>query len=457
MKTLQIGKNTESDKSTELDLRALVNGRTFISAMTEAGKSWTVRKICEEIFGQVGIIILDPEGEYASLREHYPFLIIGKDIPLEVDSAEFLAEQILKENISVICDFSTTDIIDQQQFTSRFINKFMELETEQKKAYILVVEEGDEFAPEKGTFKADSLRSIINVAKKGRKRGIGLILATQRPAFVSKFVLSQCQNKIIGHTEWTGDLKVIKDFLQIEEETIKKISKLSSGEFFFSGGFIEKDEFSKVGAVKTIHSGETPDIIPPTTKQIKSVIEKISLSLPKIIEEKIKPAIPDTKAIEEKLKPQIEKQYRGHISELEREIKGLKAQETSETEIQRRIDEATDKHLGRTQEQEIEINKLRKFVASIVAKGNQFLGEEGKEIVKELSPSIETDYELWLDKFKGGKKTVLELMIKHRKLTKSQIVIMSGLKKTNLNNNILWPLKSAGLIKCDGDIIQLIK
>ncbi len=456
MDTIKIGKNIENEITTKLNFKKLVNGRTFVSSMTDGGKSWTIRKICEEIFGKVGIIILDPEGEYTSLREKFPFLIVGKDIPLEVDSAEFLAEQTLKEDISVIFDFSTTDIIDQQEFTSKFINKFMDLETKLKKAYVVVVEEADEFAPEKGTFKSDSLRSIINIAKKGRKRGIGLIVATQRPAFVSKFVISQCQNKIVGHTEWTGDLKVIKDFLQIEENTITKISKLNQGEFLFSGGFIDKDEFAKVGNVITTHTGETPDITPPTTQQLKSFIEKLSASLPAIIEEKIKPSIPDTKEIENKIKLKIEKEYIEKTMKLEREIKGLKAQQIPEEEIQKKIEESTDEYRGKFQEQESEITKLRKFIASLVAKGNQFLGEEGQQMIKEESPSVSVSYDVWINKFSGGKKKVLELIIKYGKLTRSQLTIMSGLKKSNIAKNILPALKSAGLIDYDSEKLELI-
>lgn len=457
MDKIKIGENTNTKESTKIDFKKLVNGRTFVSSMTDGGKSWTIRKICEDIFGKVGLIILDPEGEYVTLREQYPFLIVGKDIPLEIDSAEFLAEQVLKENISVIMDFSTTDILDQQEFTSKFIDKFMNLQTKLKKAYVIVVEEADEFAPEKGTFKSDSLRSIINVSKKGRKRGIGLIVATQRPAFVSKFVISQCQNKIIGHTEWTGDLKVIKDFLRIEEETITKISKLNQGEFFFSGGFIDNDEFAKVGTVKTTHSGETPDIIPPTTKQLQLVIQKLSASLPRVIEEKIKPLIPDTKAIEEKIKLKIEKESKGKVLELEREIKGLQAQQVSEEEIQKRVDESTDEYRGKFQEQESEIGKLRKFVASIVAKGNQFLGEEGQQLIQEESPSVSTDYDMWLGKLSGGTKQVLELLIKHKKLTRSQLIIMTGMKKISIISNVLPKLKSAGLITYDSDNVELIE
>jgi len=108
--------------------KILITERTFICSMTRYGKSYAMRKIAEECFGKVGLIIIDPEGEYSSLRENYPFLIVGKDIPLNSDTADFIAEQVLKENLSVIIDSSTSDTIDEQEFVKRFIDKFMDLE-----------------------------------------------------------------------------------------------------------------------------------------------------------------------------------------------------------------------------------------------------------------------------------------------------------------------------------------
>ena len=66
---IKLGKILDTNKNLELDLKKLVNGRTFVSAMTDGGKSYTIRKIVEEVFGKTGIIILDPDGEYSSLRE----------------------------------------------------------------------------------------------------------------------------------------------------------------------------------------------------------------------------------------------------------------------------------------------------------------------------------------------------------------------------------------------------
>lgn len=98
--SFQVGKTLSTQEPFCLDIPSIVTGRTFIASITRFGKSWTSRKICEECFGHAGMIIVDPEGEYVSLRERYPFLIIGKDIPLQLETAEFMADKILEANIS---------------------------------------------------------------------------------------------------------------------------------------------------------------------------------------------------------------------------------------------------------------------------------------------------------------------------------------------------------------------
>ncbi len=464
---MKLAKNLEN-QDVEIDEKRLITERTFICSMTRYGKSYCIRKIAEESFGKVGIIIIDPEGEYASLRENFPFLIIGKDIPLNPDTAEFIAETVLKENLSIIIDSSTADTIDEQEFVKRFIDKFMDLELTKKKSYLFMIEEADEFAPEKGVYKSSSLRSVINLAKKGAKRGLGLILASQRPAMISKFVLSQCANQIIGHTEWSGDRKVLQQYLRIEQETINKIPEFKAGEFYFKGNFIEKPQILKINPVKTTHLGGTPTLSPPTTKELKDIISKLSESLPKIVEEKLKPSIPDTKIMEKKIREKIEKEFKSKLDKLNTQLtisqKQEIPQENIENIINERVEKETDEYKGKFQEQEVKINTLQKFVNSIISKGKQILGEreleiEGLESSDDeilLVSSSNISYDVWLNKFQGANKKVLELMIKYKKLTKSQLVIMSGYKKSNLTNNVFPHLKRAGLIQYDAEKVVLI-
>lgn len=465
MEKIKLAKNLQN-QDVEIDEKRLITERTFICSMTRYGKSYCLRKIVEEIFGKVGIIIIDPEGEYASLREKFPFLIVGKDIPLNPDTAEFIAETTLKENLSIIIDSSSADTIDEQEFVRRFIDRFMDLELTKKKSYLFVIEEADEFAPEKGVYKSGSLRSVINLAKKGAKRGLGLILASQRPAMISKFVLSQCANQIVGHTEWSGDIKVLQQYLRIESSVANRIPGFEPGQFYFKGNFIKESQVLKINEVETAHLGGTPTITPPTTKELKNIISKLSISLPKVVEEKLKPSIPDTKVMEDKIRNKVEKEFKSKIDKLSTQLTITKKQEIPKEEIENiineRVEKKVDEYRGKFQEQEVKINSLQKFVNSIISKGKQILGGDGLEIGE--TPETQTEmhtqtgitYDAWLNKFSGGKKIVLELLIKYKKLTRSQVVIMTGFKKTSIGSNILPKLKSAGLIEYDSENVRLV-
>ena len=204
----QIGDTIETQESFSLDIANIITGRTFIASITRFGKSWTARKIIEECFGHAGIILIDPEGEYASLREKYPFLIIGRDIPLQLETAEFMAEKIFEAKISVIIDTSTTEEELSKEYIDAFLRRFFFIETTARIPYLIVAEEAEDFMPEKGTQATLTCLSVfINIAKKGGKRGIGLLVIAHRPAWVSKGILSQCGNKAIGRMDWPADLE----------------------------------------------------------------------------------------------------------------------------------------------------------------------------------------------------------------------------------------------------------
>lgn len=91
---LKIGKNTETDEPVEIDIPTLIDTRLLIQANSGAGKSWTVRRLLEQTHGKVQQIIIDPEGEFASLREKYDYILVGKngDIPASTKSAELLEQ-----------------------------------------------------------------------------------------------------------------------------------------------------------------------------------------------------------------------------------------------------------------------------------------------------------------------------------------------------------------------------
>lgn len=352
MKVL-LGETLKGAKA-ELDLQELITGRTLLCSISRWGKTWTARRIVEQVFGKTGIIIVDVEGEYATLRDKFPLLIVGKDVPLVPESAEFLADQILEHDLSAIIDGSDPqlDIAAFQEFLARFIDRFIAVETKARKPYLWVLEEADELAPEKGIAQSICLNQVRKLVKKGGKRGLGTIVLTQRPAFVSKFVISQCPNKLIGRTEWPDDLAVLRKFGRIPEKYADPESKdahalknLEKGQFYVSGDFIDRDELVKVGLVTTKHLGATPEIVPPAPKELKDVLTQLSKRLPAIIQEKIAPAVPKVAEIEARIKEKFEKQWQVRLARKDKEISTIRSRteakyETEIADLKRKLDEA---------------------------------------------------------------------------------------------------------------------
>jgi hypothetical protein len=338
----------------ELDLQELTTGRTLLCSISRFGKTWTARRIVEQIFGKTGIIIVDVEGEYATLRDKFPLLIVGKDVPLVPESAEFLADQILEHDLSCIIDGSDPqlDVAAFQEFLARFIDRFIAIETKARKPYLWILEEADELAPETGIARSICLGQIRKLVKKGGKRGLGTIVLTQRPAFVSKFVISQCPNKIIGRTEWPDDLAVLRKFGRIPEKYANPESKdphalknLEKGQFYVAGDFIAKDQLVKVGPVQTTHLGATPEIVPPAPKELKEVLKQLSDKLPAIIQEKLAPAVPKVAEIESRIKEKFEAQWQARLARKDKELSGIKNRleskyETEIADLKRKLEDA---------------------------------------------------------------------------------------------------------------------
>ena len=333
---VEVGKILSTNEEFCLDIHNIITGRTFIACITRFGKSWFARKIVEECFGHAGIIILDPEGEYSSLREKFPFLIIGKDIPLQLETAEFMAEKILESKISVIVDTSMVeDDETAKEYVNLFLRKFFFLETILKQPYLVVVEEAEDFGGEKGIGTETCLRIMINIVKKGGKRGIGALFIAHRPAWVSKGILSQCSSKAIGRIEST-DFDALEKYARVPKQVIERLSSLGKGEFCFVGDWVDNMSFVKVGQVQTTHLGATPSIIPPSPKELQSVISSLQKSLPQILE-KIKPTVLPIAEMKAELKKELEEKYQDRIQGINKT-----ADEKSERKYKAKIDELQD-------------------------------------------------------------------------------------------------------------------
>ncbi|MGC9058463.1 MAG: ATP-binding protein [Candidatus Nanoarchaeia archaeon] len=252
-----------------IPVQELLTGRTCIIAQSGAGKSWLIGLLCEQLCKSgFGFCIVDTEGEYFSLKEKFDVLWIGNadfgknnlDIDLDMqkllgNKTEFLkfVRAVIDKSIPVIYDVS--EILDAKAAVRDLASALFSAATELRKPYLLILEEADKFASQ----SKDCLKEIEEISKRGRKRGLGLLIATQRPSLVNKNILSQCGNQIIGKLSIENDLRAVDLFFASRKE-LEELPKLNPGEFFVTGfGFGEKIKI-KSAERETPHKGLTPNI-----------------------------------------------------------------------------------------------------------------------------------------------------------------------------------------------------
>src|SRR5258708_4093606 len=77
-KDMKILLGKHGNKPAYLDVDSLLRTRLLVQGNSGRGKSWLLRRLTEELFGKVQVIIIDPEGEFATLREKFGYVLVGK-------------------------------------------------------------------------------------------------------------------------------------------------------------------------------------------------------------------------------------------------------------------------------------------------------------------------------------------------------------------------------------------
>jgi uncharacterized protein len=244
--------------------------RDAILASSGMGKSFLTGVLMEETLLHGGLVcVIDPEGENHTLAERFPLLIVGGEqatVDLNLDTADSedyraLLETVLTEGISVLFDLSGRPNRRQQAlYRDIVVTLFLMQEDPQLQRPIkLIVEEARIYAPQKGLSAKDGPTSLTvseDIATRGRKRGIDLLIASQRPAGVNKDVLSQCNRFWFGGMQSTQDAEAMEPYLKDAGITFEEIRQLEPGEFYYS--FQGKTQKVKVRPRLCTHGGTTP-------------------------------------------------------------------------------------------------------------------------------------------------------------------------------------------------------
>lgn len=210
------------------------------------GKSHVAQVIAEELLdhGQQ-IVAIDPTDAWYGLRSSadgktagYPVVIFGGEhgqLPLEDAAGVELADAVMAGGFScVLCTEGMTAAGE-----IRVVREFLErLYRKNRKPLHVFVDESDLFAPQQPHDPEDakSIRTMSNIVRRGRKKGIGCSLITQRPAELNKGVLAMCDMLVVLGMSHNLDIEQVERWVKnkrnpdLARELIESLPILQPGD-----------------------------------------------------------------------------------------------------------------------------------------------------------------------------------------------------------------------------------
>lgn len=281
-----------------------------------SGKTYSCGDLAEEFLeNRMHLAIIDPTDAWWGLRSSssgksagYPIIVMGgdhADIPLEPTAGKVVAEMIVHDRLDVILSLDNFKSNGEQV---RFVQEFLDvLYRINKKPLHLIIDEADEFAPQRPTpNKLRCLGSVDRIARRARIKGIGLSLLTQRPAVLNKDVFSQVEVLIAHQVTGVQDRKAISAWIEVNADSkvgiMDQIPSLLPGDcFFWSPSWLRILKKTRMREKRTFDSSATPKVgtrirapkkrasvdLGAIQEKIKATIERSQAEDPRLLREKI--------------------------------------------------------------------------------------------------------------------------------------------------------------------------
>lgn len=268
------------DAAVEMDLAVLVETRLLVQAQSGGGKTTTLRRILEQTHGHIQQLVIDPEGEFFTLRERYDYIIAGKggDCAADPRSAKLLARRLLELGVSAILDLSELPRLDQVAFVRHFCEALVAAPKALRHPVLVAIDEAHIFAPEQG--KAESMKAVIDLITLGRKRGLAPILATQRLSKLHKDAAAELRNVLIGQTGLDIDQIRAGNALGFGKDARLALRDLDWAQFFAYGpAFSHRGvELLRIGETATKNPKTGADLAPPAapSERLRKLLAKVA-------------------------------------------------------------------------------------------------------------------------------------------------------------------------------------
>jgi hypothetical protein len=254
--------------------------QTFaILAKRGMGKTYTASVETEELI-KAGeqVVIADPVGVWWGLRssadgkrEGLPVIVLGgdhADLPLVPTAGEVVADLVVKQRASVLLDMSHMSGGEMTRFMADFAERVYRLKghAEYRTPLHLILDEADAFAPQRPMpGETVMLGAIDKIVRRGRARGLGVTLITQRTAALNKNVLTQCEVLILHRLIAPQDRAAVKAWVEIhgtakqQKALFDSLASLQVGEaWIWSPGWLDLFQRVHIRRRETFDSSSTP-------------------------------------------------------------------------------------------------------------------------------------------------------------------------------------------------------
>ncbi len=173
--------------------------------------------------------------------------------------------------LTVLTDLSQLDRERQMLLTAHFLASLVECPRELWHPALVAIDEAHLLAPygvqgyEAASVRKASVAAIADLMARGRKRGLVGIIATQRLARLSKSVVSEATNFLIGVNTLDLDIRRAAETIGWDaRRAFDRLPVLSPGDFVAVGpAFANAPLVATIGSVRSRHMGAAPAIAAP--------------------------------------------------------------------------------------------------------------------------------------------------------------------------------------------------
>lgn len=260
-------------KSLRLPIESVTETFALIGRRGSGKTNSAVAMVEEMIAANVPAVIVDPTGAWWGLRssadgkgEGLPVVIFGgehADVPLVEAAGEVIADAVVASRHPAIIDLSDMSKSAMRRFMADFAER---LYRKNREPLHLILDEADVLVPQR--LDAAGMRvfgAIDDIVRRGRIRGLGVTLITQRPAVINKDVLSQVEVLLAMQLTSKIDVAAIDDWVRLhatdEEARLVKgsLASLPTGTgWLWSPALLGVLEKVQIRPRRTFDSSATP-------------------------------------------------------------------------------------------------------------------------------------------------------------------------------------------------------